>query len=72
MDRAAKTAAAGGNDAPRARRATDPGTTRRVVDALRGQLDGQEIPAATLIGPTEPPEHRTCTLLGPLYTKGHR
>jgi hypothetical protein len=46
---------------------------RRVVEALRGQLDGREVPAAaTLIGPAESLEYRACTLLGPLYAKGYR
>jgi hypothetical protein len=73
MDRAAKTAAAGGSDALRARCVTDPGTLRRVAEALHGQLDGRVIPAAPpLIGPGEPLEYRTSTLLGPLYAKGYR
>jgi hypothetical protein len=73
MERAAKTAAAGGNDALNARHATDPGTLRRVAEALHAQLDGQVIPAAPiLIGPPEPLEHRTCTVLAPLYAKRHR
>ena len=73
MERAAKTAAAGGNDALTERHATDQGTLRRVAEALRGQLDGQVIPAAAaLIGPTELLEHRTCTLLGPVYIKGRQ
>jgi hypothetical protein len=46
---------------------------RRVAEALRRQLDGQMIPAAAaLIGPAESLEHRTCTLLGPLYAKERR
>jgi hypothetical protein len=45
----------------------------RVAEALRGQLDGQMMPAAAvLIGPVELLEHRTCTLLGPLYANGHQ
>jgi hypothetical protein len=72
MERAAK-AAAGGNDAMKARHATDPGTLRRVAEALRDQLDAQVLPAAdALIGPGELLEYRTCTLLPPLYFRGHR
>jgi hypothetical protein len=70
MERAAKTAAAGGNDALNARHATDPGTLRRVAEALHAQLHGQVIPAAAaFIGPPEQLEYRTCTFLGPLNAK---
>jgi hypothetical protein len=65
---------AGGRQAALAAKCkTDPGTLARVAEALRGQLDGQVIPAAPiLIGPPEPLEHRTCTVLAPLYAKRHR
>jgi hypothetical protein len=53
--------------------ATDLGTLERVAAARRGQLDGQVIPAtAVLVGPAELLEHRTCTLLDPVYAKGRQ
>jgi len=59
------------NDVLQASHATDRATMSRVAEALRGQLDGQVIPAAAVvIGPVELLERRTCTLLGPLYAKG--
>jgi hypothetical protein len=69
MEWAATSQAAGGHAALTARHATDPATMARVLARLRGRV----IPAAPpLIGPAEALEYRTCTLLGPLYAKGHR
>jgi hypothetical protein len=72
MGRAAGDEAAGGQES-RPEYTSDRTTLARVAEALRGQLDGQVLPAAgALIGPAEPLERRTCTLLAPVYAKGYR
>lgn len=60
-------------DALDAPHVTDRRTMQRVLAGLRSQLAGA--PSATaspFIGPAEQLEHRTCTLLGPLYAKERR